>query len=99
MMRRVFLSIAAVALGGLVAYPLAFAGGQRSDCPGTVVCPITGDEVCKDRCPLIDADRTDCPGKIECPVTGELVCRDDCPLDATSTESVATTPSCCRALK
>ncbi len=25
---------------------------QRPDCPGKVVCPLTGDLVCADRCPL-----------------------------------------------
>jgi len=45
-----------VALGGLVALPLAFASGEesgpRQDCPGKVVCPLTGEEVCKDECPV-----------------------------------------------
>lgn len=45
-----------VALVGLAAaYPLASASGTketRSDCPGKVTCPLTGEEVCKDRCPL-----------------------------------------------
>jgi len=77
-----------VALVGLVAaYPLAKANTntERSDCPGKVVCPLTGEEVCRDRCPLAataektDPTRADCPGQIECPLTGELVCRDKCP--------------------
>ena len=67
----------------------------RSDCPETIECPITGEEVCKDQCPLIDANRPDCPGKIECPLTGELVCRDECPLGATSGDEEAL-PPCCR---
>ena len=67
-------------LGAAVAAAGAAAGFQRSDCPGKVKCPLTGEEVCRDRCPLIDADRDDCPGKIKCPITGELVCRDKCPL-------------------
>ena len=25
---------------------------DRPDCPGKIVCPLTGDLVCKDRCPL-----------------------------------------------
>lgn len=24
----------------------------RADCPGTIVCPLTGEEICKDQCPL-----------------------------------------------
>ena len=67
----------------------------RTDCPGTILCPITGDEVCKDHCPLVDASRSDCPGKVACPITGEFVCQDECPLaqgDATQTTSA----DCCR---
>lgn len=82
---------------GLAANGLT-AGTQRSDCPGTVECPLTGEEVCKDKCPLIDADRSDCPGKIECPLTGELVCRDRCPLGAGEESAAASedVPACCR---
>lgn len=25
---------------------------QRADCPGKIVCPLTGELVCKDQCPL-----------------------------------------------
>lgn len=25
---------------------------ERADCPGKIVCPLTGELVCKDRCPL-----------------------------------------------
>ncbi|MGH2667942.1 MAG: hypothetical protein ACRDH5_02265 [bacterium] len=46
-----------VLTGGLFAYPLAFASGARADCPGKIICPITGEEICKDQCPL-GADRT-----------------------------------------
>jgi|ThiBio_inoc_plan_1041526.scaffolds.fasta_scaffold02933_9 hypothetical protein len=45
-------ALAVLALCGVPAYPLAFASTQRSDCPGKVVCPLTGNEVCKDQCPL-----------------------------------------------
>jgi len=71
---------------------------QRADCPGTVTCPIDGEEVCKDQCPLIDASRDDCPGKVECPLTGELVCRDQCPLAASDDKagSEDELPPCCR---
>ncbi len=52
--------LAAVLGGGLTAYTLAFAGGgggplvdpTRPDCPGLIVCPLTGEPVCADRCPL-----------------------------------------------
>jgi len=25
---------------------------ERSNCPGTIQCPLTGDEICADRCPV-----------------------------------------------
>lgn len=104
------------ALGGLVALPLAFASGDKSevrrDCPGKVVCPLTGEEVCKDRCPLATGKakaetRQDCPGKVTCPLTGEEVCKDECPVGAaaptTATTGTAETADelapCCRNLK
>ena len=38
---------------GAGAYALAGSGQTgRPDCPGTVVCPLTGKIVCRDRCPL-----------------------------------------------
>lgn len=73
----------------------------RGNCPGKVVCPLTGEEVCKDQCPLVDANRADCPGKVECPLTGDLVCRDDCPLakeDKSANSNEALSP-CCRGKK
>jgi hypothetical protein len=71
--------------------------GERVDCPGTVLCPLTGEEVCKDQCPLTDASRADCPGKVECPLNGELVCRDKCPLgaDSKTAETDEELPACC----
>lgn len=67
---------------------------DRADCPGKIVCPINGELVCQDRCPLGDEARADCPGKIECPKTGELVCKDRCPLDKASEEQPAMRPCC-----
>jgi len=78
-------AFAVLALGGLFAFPLAFAGTQRSDCPGKVVCPLTGEDVCKDQCPL-GAKKTDCPGQIECPVADDL-------------KNEVERPACCRAQK
>jgi len=88
-MRNKYLLLAAVAvmaLGSFAAYSLAF---SRSDCAGTVVCPINGDEVCKDRCPLVDANRADCPGKVDCPLTDEPVCADQCPVESTTESTTA----------
>lgn len=85
-------------LGVTVAAYGVTVGTTRSNCPGTVTCPITGEQVCKDQCPLIEANRADCPGKIECPLTGEFVCRDECPLSESTTETKAGSdlPPCCR---
>ena len=70
----------------------------RGSCPGTVVCPLTGEEVCRDQRPLIDSTRSDCPGKVECPLTGELICRDQCPLNADQylVDVSDELPACCR---
>ena len=71
--------------------------GEQTACLGRLVCPLTGEEICKDECPLVDASRSDCPGKIECPLTGELVCRDQCPRGAKtiSNSSPAEGLRCC----
>lgn len=82
---------------------LAVASSERSDCPGKIICPLTGKLVCKDKCPARDASRPDCPGQIVCPQTGELVCKDRCPLNQAQTapsgaEPAANSdlPPCCR---
>lgn len=45
---------------GLAIAPISISSESsetRPDCPGKIVCPLTGDLVCKDRCPLNgDAD-------------------------------------------
>ncbi len=96
MNRRQWIGAAVLALaGGLGAYHLVFASGGRAECPGKIICPITGEEICKDQCPLVAADRPDCPGKIECPLTDQPVCRDRCPVskDRAKTDKA---PSCCQ---
>lgn len=70
-------------------------GDALSYCPETIECPITGEDICKEQCPLVDANRPDCPGKVECPLTGELVCKDECPLVAASADDEALL-TCCR---
>lgn len=63
--RRLVALTGAVALGGL---GLAAASSGRPDCPGQIVCPLTGQLVCKDRCPLGDTDtkNTDTGAKPSC---------------------------------
>ena len=97
MRSKLLLTLAAVAILSGAAYSTSLATmGERSDCPGKITCPIDGEKVCKDRCPLIDANRSDCPGKINCPLTGELVCRDECPIYATTqAKEGKTVRSCC----
>jgi len=91
-------SILVLVLGSGVGTYSFSQSSERSACPGQIVCPLTGEEVCVDECPLIDTSRKDCPGKIECPLTGELVCRDRCPLGsaAAATDSASELPPCCR---
>lgn len=53
---------------GLVGTGLAVAGSGplgRPDCPGTVVCPLTGETVCRDRCPL-NAEARETPTSAPC---------------------------------
>ena len=96
-MKRVFLGLSAVAvIALLVAVAGAATGFQRSDCPGKIVCPLTGEEICKDECPRIDAGRDDCPGQVECPLDGKLVCRDQCPLADTSSDPKPPVRACCK---
>ena len=93
--RRLVALVGAVTLGGL---GLAAASSERPDCPGKIVCPITGKLVCKDQCPARDANRPDCPGQIVCPLTGQLVCKDRCPLHESRDNNAAGSsekPSCC----
>jgi hypothetical protein len=41
--------LALTAFGGVRLFASA---AERPDCPGKIVCPLTGKLVCKDRCPL-----------------------------------------------
>ncbi len=101
MSRRWTLSALALAVLGVAtlgAVKLAAADADRLDCPGKIVCPLTGELVCKDRCPALDANRPDCPGQVVCPLTGQLVCKDRCPVGDTDTKSTDTKakPTCCQ---
>ena len=94
------IAVAALAVLGIVAFggfDLASADSERPDCPGKIICPLTGQPVCADKCPLKDPLREDCPGRIVCPLTGELVCKDRCPLGDGTKASAKTKskPSCC----
>ncbi len=64
--RKPLLGLVALSLAVLGGMGLASANAERADCPGKIICPITGELVCRDRCPTVDANRGDCPGRIEC---------------------------------
>lgn len=85
------LSLAAL---GIVRLTKVYA--DRPDCPGKIICPLTGELICKDRCPAKDASRPDCPGRIICPLTGKLVCKDRCPLGDKTAKTAGKKPSCCQ---
>lgn len=42
------LTIVGIGLGSAFAYTRAT---RRADCPGVMTCPLTGQPICKDRCP------------------------------------------------
>jgi len=99
MLNRILsLAVLLSAAAGITAFAMASSGSERSDCPGKIVCPLTGGLVCKDRCPLDQtAERNDCPGRIVCPLTGAPVCKDRCPLGETAAAAPLTQrPPCCR---
>lgn len=98
-MRVLILSLLALAATGLA--PVAATApaetlAGRPDCPGQIVCPQTGELICRDRCSTVDPDRPDCPGRIECPLTGKLVCVDRCPVGRSAKNESAALPPCCR---
>ncbi len=104
MMTKLLWSVALLVPVGLSALAVGSSNDTvQSVCPGKVACPLTGEDVCKDKCPLIDANRADCPGKVECPLTGELVCKDKCPLNSkesnVSTKADSDLLQCCRKKK
>lgn len=48
-----FLVLSTGAIGATAARFLASEPSpERADCPGKITCPLTGEEVCKDQCPL-----------------------------------------------
>src|SRR2546426_28535 len=94
--KPVLLTLGALMLVGLGGLVFARANADRPDCPGKIECPLTGEIVCRDQCPLMDPNRDDCPGRIACPLTGELVCRDRCPLESDQASSRDALAPCCR---
>ena len=94
--KPVLLTLGALTLLGLGGLVFARASPDRPDCPGKIECPLTGELVCRDQCPVVDPSREDCPGRIRCPLTGELVCKDRCPVLGQDTKSNEQRAPCCQ---
>ncbi len=52
-------------MAGLAAYALV-SGEKREDCPGKIICSVTGQEICKDRCPIVTKEERPSPVGIAC---------------------------------
>lgn len=66
--RRWKLSVLALAILGVAtlgAVKLGAANTGRADCPGQIVCPLTGKLVCRDRCPIGDTATATADAKAE----------------------------------
>lgn len=66
MRKRIIPVVLLLATGaGVTAYAATSSlNPQREDCPGKIVCPLTGNLVCEDRCPLgeyVEVDQTELP--------------------------------------
>lgn len=92
-------AVAALGLATLGAAKLAAAQADRADCPGKIVCPRTGEVICRDQCLTVAPNRPGCPGRIVCPLTGELACKDRCPAEQGKADATAALPSCCQGKK
>jgi hypothetical protein len=76
--RKLWTGAAALLLAaGVGAYALGTARAsrhaERADCPGKITCPLTGEEICKDKCPVgVEAQASAakksgyCPSKKAC---------------------------------
>ena len=64
--RKWVLPMAAVAGLALSAFGGIRLATERPDCPGKIICPLTGQLVCKDRCPLHE-NRESAPGSTQKP--------------------------------
>lgn len=77
-MKRNVLLIVAVALIAGGAVSIASSG---NDCPGVMTCPLTGQVICVERCPITHPDAEPCPGTKVCPTTGQTICVERCSAD------------------
>ena len=95
MLKPILVSLAMGVLAASLGYGVSSTDNDRPDCPGRIVCPLTGQEICADRCPADAAQRPDCPGQITCPLDGQPVCRDRCPVTAAQTDQPTEARACC----
>ena len=74
--------VVAIAIAA-TAYALSSSSSaERADCPGKIVCPLTGEPVCKDRCPIgLDTDvaEADTPARSTDELAEPNALRSDCP--------------------
>lgn len=61
----IWFATAALLGSGALAYALA-SGEKREDCPGKIICPLTGQEICKDQCPLLTHGEAPSPSEASC---------------------------------
>lgn len=64
MKRRMIMATAVtgvVTAGAAAAYMSSNRRAQREDCPGKIICPITGDLICADECPAETAKAVSLP--------------------------------------
>lgn len=58
--------VVAVAIAATAYAVASSSSADRADCPGKIVCPITGDLVCNDRCPLGTGPQEERPSLPSC---------------------------------
>ncbi len=95
MFKTILLTLTMGVLAALTASGVATTQSDRPDCPGRVACPLTGQEICADRCPADAGRRPDCPGQITCSLDGKPVCRDRCPATEAQTDRSVEARTCC----
>ena len=67
MTRRLSVGLVSLGLATLGGVGFAAASAARADCPGKIICPLTGELICRDRCPTADRNRGDCPVGLSAP--------------------------------
>jgi len=74
--------VVAIAIAATAYAISSSSSADRADCPGKIVCPLTGELVCMDRCPLgsdTDIENADTPSGISGALADTDFIRPDCP--------------------